>query len=133
MLSQNMSGDELENARATHRRYRIIEAQWMSTALRTFLRRLDSIYIEYCATRGGGGSGPRERIPYPTPKVEDSPAPDGLWRNCYDDAWLASRPAHRLRKLQIIESNYDFSLHVEFDEDAAMTEDGSEDEIEAGL
>ncbi|CDO75812.1 hypothetical protein BN946_scf184951.g10 [Trametes cinnabarina] len=142
LLPQHMSGDETDDPKSAHKRYRIVEAQWQSAALKDFLRHLDKMYLEHCVTRGGGGSRPRERIHSSDPKVADSPAPDGLWRNCYDNAWLASRPAHQIRRMRIVNSDYDFSVHLEPDvgvsksleaQEEVDAQMGSEDEVEEEL
>ncbi|CDO76818.1 hypothetical protein BN946_scf185033.g15 [Trametes cinnabarina] len=129
LLPQNMSSDETDDPKSAHKRYRIIDAQWQSTAIKAFLRRLDGIYLEYCATRGGGGSRPRERVLAPNRKSEDSHAPEGLWRNCYDPAWLASRQAYQIRRLRIIDSDYDFSIDPAEDDVAMNSEDEVEEEL----
>ena len=41
---------------------------------------------------------------------DHAPAPIGLWRNCYNPVWLQSLKPHVLESLQIINSDYDFSV-----------------------
>ena len=40
----------------------------------------------------------------------DSRAPKGLWQNCYNQSWLNALPGHIRARLNIIDSDYDFSL-----------------------
>ena len=106
----NMSGDETDGAEKTHPpRWRIIIARWQSRELRNFLWSLDRMHREDWARRRTGGNPPRERV-LREGYDEDGTAPVGLWRNCYDQAWLQAQPAHVIRELEIVDEDYDFTL-----------------------
>lgn len=61
------------------------------------------------------GALARDRVELAQPKVVNTAAPKGLWRNCYDEAWLSGLKLPSLRTLEVREGDYDFSLdyHVE--------------------
>ena len=110
-----MSGDETDGPVKTHPpKFRIIEARWQSLEFKIFLRTLDALYRETWAkpvgNRATSGNPPRERHEHPDARVEDGVAPIGLWRNCYNAAWLRSLRPHVRESLNIIDSDYDFSL-----------------------
>lgn len=111
-----MSGDEAEDDEAERAGiYTIVEAEWQSDPLKTFLRALDTQYIKGWSTcvgdRGHGGKRPRRRIAKVSDaKVVDSVAPIGLWRNCYNAAWVERQDAWFIRDLCIVDRDYDFSL-----------------------
>ncbi|KAJ2981474.1 hypothetical protein NUW54_g10870 [Trametes sanguinea] len=107
-----MSGDETDrddDGRKLHPpSFTIVEPEWAS--------------IEYQPTVDGdykGGNGPRVRNF--KGKMVDSPAPKGLWRNCYNQAWVSKLKPHQLRSLSIVEEDYDFALPSE-DEDSTEEE-----------
>ncbi|RPD58125.1 hypothetical protein L226DRAFT_467414, partial [Lentinus tigrinus ALCF2SS1-7] len=116
----HMSGDEASmpgDGRNTRvRLYYIIESEWQSEAFKLFVQKLDRWYIYYWRQRGGdtppGGNPPRIRITNTTnPKKAISPkGPNGLWRNCYDDAWLSKKTPYELERMGIINEDYDFTL-----------------------
>ncbi|KAI0691533.1 hypothetical protein C8T65DRAFT_587145, partial [Cerioporus squamosus] len=114
----NYSGDETDaeppRRRTRENRFRIIECWWMSDDLRNFLRRLDADYLEdwECSPtkRSAGGSAPRERVVATPRMITEGTAVVGLWRNCYNEDYLKNLKPHDYRKLQIIESNYDFRI-----------------------
>ncbi|RDX44262.1 hypothetical protein OH76DRAFT_1359904 [Lentinus brumalis] len=120
MKPRHMSGDEPEfevsnDERVTHPRiFFIIDAFWQSGPLVKLLRSLDAWNVQdYCQSIGDnlpGGNPPRKRVELATPKVVNSRAPKGLWRNCYNDAWLDTLKPHEIRKLCIINKDYDFKL-----------------------
>ena len=117
MLSPvHMSGDEAPNARMRRRGiFIIIEAEWQSVAFKTFVRTLDQLYIDqWDAGNGTGkrsGRGPRERIAQPDgKKSKDTAAPCGLWRNCYNPAWLSKQTEWAIYRLGIIDEDYDFTI-----------------------
>ncbi|KAL7279757.1 hypothetical protein ACG7TL_006164 [Trametes sanguinea] len=128
---RHMSGDEAKTA--TDRLvgiFVIIEAAWQSAEIKTFLRQLDILYaIEYMKPSGGrlrSGKAPRQRIVRPDGRTVDSAAPVGLWRNCYDQAWLGRQRPHFIKGLEIIDEDYDFSL----DMDAALNRRNENMEVE---
>ena len=111
----HMSGDETDGQTKTHPpTFRIVEARWQSLAFKTFLRTLDALYRECWAhpvgRRATPGNPPRNRVEHPEARVEDGIAPVGLWRNCYDRAWLKSLRPHVRASLKIIDADYDFTL-----------------------
>ncbi|KAI1783124.1 hypothetical protein LXA43DRAFT_904207, partial [Ganoderma leucocontextum] len=115
----HMSGDEAENDEdRLSSVYTIIEAAWQSTALKTFLRQLDAMYVaawpKRVGDRGRGGKGPRRRKVKANGKgrVVDSVAPVGLWRNCYDDEWVKQQDPWVIRELCIVNDDYDFTIHA---------------------
>ncbi len=110
-----MSGDETDGDEKTHPPvWRIRLACWQSVLLRTFLWLLDRYYREDWAKpvhrRAMGGNVPRVRVPRTGCYDEDSIAPIGLWRNCYDKDWLEAQPAHIVRELEIVAEDYDFGI-----------------------
>lgn len=111
----HMSGDETDGLEKTHPpTFRIVEARWQSLAFKLFLRLLDALYRENWATpvgdRATSGNPPRVRIEQEDGRSKDSLAPIGLWRNCYDPAWLKSLRPHVRASLKIIDADYDFTL-----------------------
>ncbi|KAH9847482.1 hypothetical protein C2E23DRAFT_741800 [Lenzites betulinus] len=111
----HMSGDETDGTEKTHPpTFRIVEARWQSLALKLFFRALDALYRECWAKPAGeratSGNPPRIRIERADARTEDSLAPIGLWKNCYDPAWLKSLRPHVRESLKIIDKNYDFKL-----------------------
>ncbi|KAI0366437.1 hypothetical protein BV20DRAFT_952153, partial [Pilatotrama ljubarskyi] len=111
----HMSGDETDGAEKTHPpKFRIVEARWQSLALKLFLRTLDALYRECWAKpvgeRATSGNPPRIRLEHKDARVEDSLAPVGLWRNCYDEEWLKSLRPHVRASLNIIQEDYKFTL-----------------------
>lgn len=111
----HMSGDETDGEEKTHPpTFRIVLARWQSLAFRLFLWALDVLYRECWAhptgDRATSGNPPRIRVEREDAKSEDSLAPIGLWRNCYDQEWLKSLRPHVRASLKIIDKDYDFSL-----------------------
>ncbi|KAI0753045.1 hypothetical protein C8Q80DRAFT_1097709, partial [Daedaleopsis nitida] len=111
----HMSGDETDGPVKEHPpRFRIVEARWQSLELKTFLRALDALYREIWAkpagTRVTSGNAPRVRLERPDARIEDGIAPIGLWKNCYDHAWLRSLRPHVRESLKIINTDYAFTL-----------------------
>ncbi|KAI0744437.1 hypothetical protein C8Q76DRAFT_573574, partial [Earliella scabrosa] len=120
LRGRHMSGDEavvegVDDDRQKHpRAYHIVEAAWQSEEFKAFVRVLDEWHIEDWRLKVGeklrGGNSPRVRIPLAKPRVINSPAPIGLWRNCYSPSWLRSLKDHAREQLHIIDEDYDFSL-----------------------
>ncbi len=115
---RHMSGDEAQSSLdRLNRNYIIVEAEWQSLVLRIFLRLLDRLFLAHAlSVHGkddyGGMKRPRTRTAKPNGPTEDSPAPKGLWRNCYDPTWLGKQKPHIVRGLGIIDEDYDFTLDV---------------------
>lgn len=127
----NQSEDETDCEppfrRSREKRFRIIRCEWMSDKLRAFLRSLDQLYLWDCLTdpekKKQGGSTPRERFESnPVLSTLGIPAL-GLWRNCYNAAWLATLSPHERRALQIIDSDYVFPGDGGHEEDEDEDED----------
>lgn len=99
--------------------FHIIQSDWMSTELRAFLRKLDDEYIDEWETspekHSLGGSAPRERIVGNPPSSTLGTPVIGLWRNCYNRAWLQTLRPHRLRALKVINADYDFTIKPKTD------------------
>ncbi|KAI0708437.1 hypothetical protein C8Q76DRAFT_593952, partial [Earliella scabrosa] len=126
LLSQlkpsHMSGDEAEVdseddsvKRQPHpRKYFIIGSAWQSKPLIEFFHTLDKWHLEDFKNGVGdqlpGGNAPRERLPHPDGRIDNTVAPRGLWRNCYDPDWLATLKPHVREQLRIIDEDYDFTL-----------------------
>ena len=144
-----MSGDEAvvesstDNRQAHPRVFFIVEAAWQSEPFKRFVRTLDEWNIEDWRQKVGdilpGGNSPRRRVALATPRVVNSPAPIGLWRNCYDPGWLKKLKGHVRERLQIIDEDYDFSLPTysqlnkgDMATDDTDDEDEDEDEDEDG-
>ena len=111
----HMSGDETDgDEKSIPPTFRIINVRWMSRELRLFLRTLDALYRERWAkpigNRATAGNAPRYRVERSNGRWEDGVAPIGLWRNCYDSAWLKSLRPHVRASLNIIDADYNFSL-----------------------
>lgn len=111
----HMSGDETDGEEKTHPpTFCIVEARWQSLALKIFFRTLDALYRECWANpigdRATPGNPPRVRLERPDARIEDGVAPIGLWRNCYDPAWLKSLRPHVRASLRIVDADYDFVL-----------------------
>ncbi|KAI0323122.1 hypothetical protein GY45DRAFT_1212616, partial [Cubamyces sp. BRFM 1775] len=117
LKAEDMSGDETDrdqNGKKIHPpSFTVEELRWPSDQYKTFMCKLDeSRYDSWKSpTVGGGyrgGNGPRTRRR--RGKFVDTPAPKGLYRNCYDQAWLRKLKQPHLRALHVIDEDYDFSL-----------------------
>ncbi|TBU28227.1 hypothetical protein BD311DRAFT_663651, partial [Dichomitus squalens] len=113
----HMSGDETDGDTKAHPpTFRIVESRWQSLALKTFLRSLDALYRQRWSegrtvgNRATPGNPPRIRVARPDGRMEDTIAPIGLWRNCYDQKWLNFLRLHVRASLRIIDADYVFSL-----------------------
>ena len=109
-----MSADETDVPRTAPKKYRIVEAQWQSDELKMFLRGLDQLYCEYCLTRSGGGNAPRVRVEG-SGRSEVGHVPQGLWRNCYSEAYLRGLKPYQRKALAIVDEDYKFDLTPEPD------------------
>ncbi|KAI0373842.1 hypothetical protein BV20DRAFT_936833, partial [Pilatotrama ljubarskyi] len=118
----HMSSDEAAvegaNERQQHPRiFYIVEAAWQSMEFKTFVRTLDAMYIEDwkspTADRLPGGNTPRVRVARQNARIEETVAPKGLWRNCYDATWLEKLKPHQRKRLNVIDKDYVFSLTPE--------------------
>ncbi|RDX45343.1 hypothetical protein OH76DRAFT_1357918, partial [Lentinus brumalis] len=112
--SEDETDVDMPRKRSRANRFRIVRCDWMSDDLRNFLRALYEQHIDEWETsptkRQAGGSAPRERVTTVPPMSELGRAAIGLWRNCYNEAWLGTLKPHELRKMCIIESKYDFTI-----------------------
>ncbi|RPD78429.1 hypothetical protein L226DRAFT_558372 [Lentinus tigrinus ALCF2SS1-7] len=112
--SEDETDVDMPRRRTRANRFRIIACEWMSEELRGFLRALDKQYIDEWETsparRRAGGSAPRERVIAVPPLSELGHAAIGLWRNCYNEAWLGTLKRHQIRQLCILEGKYDFTI-----------------------
>ncbi len=145
----HMSGDEAEidaddNDRQMHPRvFYIVDAFWQSKEFKTGVRVLDGWNVEDWRQCVGdtlpGGNAPRRRIGLAEPRVVNSKAPKGLWKNCYNKKWLRTLKPHVRRKLRIINADFDFSLPTytkpknltdmgDFEEDEEDDDDEGEEE-----
>ena len=115
-----MSGDEAvmetseEDRRVHPQVYHIVEAAWQSREFKTFARDLEVWNIDDWRLTGGGrlpgGSSPRKRIALEKPRVVNSRAPRGLWRNCYNSQWLKKLSNPQRQLLNIVDEDFDFTL-----------------------
>ncbi|KAI8980233.1 hypothetical protein BD414DRAFT_421163, partial [Trametes punicea] len=115
MSAVNMSGDETDGPEVRHPpAYRIIIAEWQSLEMRTFLWRLDMWYIEAWEKplrgRRTGGNPPRTRVLREGIEGVRGVPPVGLWRNCYNAAWLNALPEWEREMLEIVDEDYSFGL-----------------------
>ncbi|KAI1787166.1 hypothetical protein LXA43DRAFT_896726, partial [Ganoderma leucocontextum] len=118
MSGANMSADETDQddkgAKKCPTSYTITRASWMSFALRKVCRDLNKENIGSRNTSTGnlgpGGNGPRTRADATPPREADTRAPEGLWHNCYSAGWLACLREHEVRKLNIIDEDFDLSI-----------------------
>ncbi|KAI0742330.1 hypothetical protein C8Q80DRAFT_1107940 [Daedaleopsis nitida] len=121
--SDDDSECELEGKqlRSRHKRFRIIRCEWMSDALRNFLRFLYEAHMTDWETspekRQAGGSNPRDRYERVPPDSTVGVPAVGLWQNCYNPAWLKTLQRHEVRQLHIIKKNYCFKINDEDDSD----------------
>ncbi len=112
--SEDETDVDMPRQRTRANRFRIVACDWMSVELRNFLRALYEQYVREWETsparRSAGGSAPRERVTT-TPAMSELGHPAiGLWRNCYNEAWLSTLKPHEYRRMCIIESKYDFTI-----------------------
>lgn len=113
---QHMSDDETDRdedgKRLLPAAFTIRDAQWMSDLYRTFMRTLDDWHYDKWANGVDGvetgGNAPRTHNSLG--RVANPRAPSGLWRNCYNNAWLATLKPHQRHRLKIIDADYDFTL-----------------------
>ncbi|KAI0827599.1 hypothetical protein BC628DRAFT_1299757, partial [Trametes gibbosa] len=111
-----MSGDETDrdedNKRIRPHSFTGEEPEWMSEAYREFMHTLDDWHYDKWANGVDGelkgGNPPRTRNF--CGKVVKTKAPKGLWRNCYNAAWLAQLKPYQRRGLHVIEEDYNFEL-----------------------
>lgn len=110
----HMSGDESDGPRCLPQNYSIVNALWQSDELKLFLRNIDALYKDKWAhpigKRATSGNLPRMRIEHPNARCENTPAPIGLWRNCYNANWLRDLPQYAQNDLRVIETDYSFDL-----------------------
>lgn len=109
-----MSGDETDGETKMHPPvWRIWISRWQSKELRRFLWSQDREYQhdweKPTHRRAMGGNIPRTRI-FRAGCIEEGVAPISLWRNCYDQEWLAEQPEFIVRKLEIMQEDYNFGL-----------------------
>ena len=94
--------------------YTITRAAWMSSALRRVCWELDQEHIESRKTtigdQGSGGNGPHIRQDAVPPREAETRAPVRLWRNCYDSAWLTCLKEDQVRRLDIVNEDFDLRL-----------------------
>ncbi|KAI0709979.1 hypothetical protein C8Q76DRAFT_798750 [Earliella scabrosa] len=125
----SMSGDETDGDVATLPKiWRIIFAEWQSVELMNFFWALDAKYLSQSANppdpqRRTPGNSPRVRAPKQASRTIPGVAPRGLWRNCYNPSWLAKLPSWELEQLEIIDSDYDFTIDPPPPEEAMQAGD----------
>lgn len=118
ILASHMSGDVpvLINGKVKYpREFKIVDAEWQSQVLRDFFTTLDAMHRETfhypVGDRLPGGNQPRVRTRPSVPEYDSkSAAPIGLWRNCYDEQWLAKLPPHLITELRIKPTDYNFTI-----------------------
>ncbi|KII83127.1 hypothetical protein PLICRDRAFT_119787, partial [Plicaturopsis crispa FD-325 SS-3] len=116
-----MSGDETdEEGKGPAKTFRIVTPEWRSAVLTTFLRTVDDIGHENWRSpvhsRAVQGNPPRTRVEVDKPtsfNLELCKPIRGLWRNCYDSAWLASLQPWELAHLEPRDDDYDFTIPSE--------------------
>ncbi|PIL33266.1 hypothetical protein GSI_04716 [Ganoderma sinense ZZ0214-1] len=121
----HMSADETDRDENDKKKYpvtfSIIRAAWMSFAFRRLCRELDKEHIKnrgvLIGDQGSGGSGPRVREDTTPAQEADTRAPVGLWRDCYDSAWLAGLKNDQIRRLNIIDEDFGLALPQSDDEE----------------
>ncbi|OJT02569.1 hypothetical protein TRAPUB_6891 [Trametes pubescens] len=112
LRAENMSDDETDRDEVTKAKkypavFYIRDAEWMSAIFREFLRSVDALKLRKLKP----GNSPRLRLARKkTTKYAQAAVPEGLWRNCYNIAWLSTLKTFELRKLRIIDEDYDFTL-----------------------
>ncbi|KAI9068781.1 hypothetical protein FKP32DRAFT_1561001, partial [Trametes sanguinea] len=114
-MSSDEAAVESHSGKQQHPRiFYIVEAAWQSAEFKNFVWTLDAMNIEAwkrtCGDRLPSGNTPRLRVSKQNPTVRDTVAPIGLWRNCYDATWLAKLKPYQRNALQVIDSDYDFTL-----------------------
>ncbi|RDX50955.1 hypothetical protein OH76DRAFT_1347926, partial [Lentinus brumalis] len=121
-------------------RWWIIKCLWQSSKLRKFLHKLDRHYrgdyaspIRYGKKGKSGGNPPRLRLKNKVnPKEKLGDVPVGLWRNCYSKKFLALLKPSELRKLQMIDEDFDFTLPEDppTDGEDDSTDSSEEEEVD---
>lgn len=110
-----MDGDEPVGGeeKAFPVKFRIFRPKWASQELCNYWWSLDAEYrLHYgkpTHERATRGNPPRDRE-LPEGSVEAGITPIGLWRNCYNKAWLDSLEPYLLWELEIVEEDFDFNL-----------------------
>ena len=120
-----MSGDEMDHDKDGAQKhpvtYTITRASWMSSAFRRLCRELDKENIAshdpIIGDQGSGGNGPHTCQDAALPHEADTRAPTSLWRNCYDSVWLAGLKDDQVRRLDIINEDFDLRLPQDMPEE----------------
>ncbi len=138
----NMSADEADvdknGVKLYPPQYTIIENFWPSEKFTGLMRGFDKHHRadwaapqRYGKKGKTGGNPPRLRHEGKGKKRKVAPgvAPIGLWRNCYNTAWLDTLDEEDLEKLQIIDEDFDLTLPEEPPEevDINMDSDASDE------
>ncbi|RDX40593.1 hypothetical protein OH76DRAFT_1366006, partial [Lentinus brumalis] len=118
MRPVNHSEDETDaegsRRRSAANRFYRRDSRWMSTQLRTFLHRVDAVgkddWERSPEKRSAGGNVPRTRVDRFPALSTDGTAAVGLWKNCYNQTYLSKLKPHLIRRLEIIDSDYDFRI-----------------------
>ncbi len=125
LRAAHMSEDETDvdaKANKLHPpRWWIIKSTWQSRHLRKYFRKLDQHYradwaspIRYGKKGKTGGNPPRLRLKNKVnPKEKLGEVPVGLWRNCYRKKFLRTLKPSELRRLRIVDEDFDFTLPEE--------------------
>lgn len=125
----HMSADETDGTKKRHPAvFYVVESEWMSEELRTFLKQVDELYRDDWAHPSGRrrsqGNPPRTRLPSKKPANTTCVAPRGMPKNFYNRAWLKTLKPHRRHELMIAEDEVDLrmpsDLDVEEDPDSDM-------------
>lgn len=108
------AGFRIDDSGKQHRVFNMIRPAWQSDVFWKFMKDLDERKSqadnEAIGASRKSGALARERVELAEPKVVNTAAPKGLWKNCYDEAWLAKLTLPSRRTLQVLEENYDFNL-----------------------
>lgn len=114
MENAHMSDDEPDEDhngdRSFPSRFHSYRPDWRSAELGTFLHTIDThtpvLWGRPKGRRATPGNPPRQRYEMEN-MVRPGEVPVGLWKNCYDAAWLSRQRPHIVRNLEIIDSDYD--------------------------
>ena len=120
-MSEDETDADVDGKKSHPPRWWIVESLWPSRKLRRYFRKLDKHYradysnpIRYGKRGKSGGNPPRERVKCKTnPKVKLGEVPVGLWRNCYSKAFLKTLKPGDLKRMRIIDEDFDFKLPEE--------------------
>ncbi len=114
------AGFRIDKNGKKHCIFNMIRPAWQSDLFWKFMKDLDGLKGQADEDAIGASRKPgalaRDRVELVQPKVVDTAALKGLWKNCYNEVWLANLKLPCCRVLEVMEENYDFSLEYRLEE-----------------